>query len=259
MKKLLQLEFIKYSYSRIFYAFMGLYIAMIVLLEMFSGKDVMMTNKFPDVWGNLVYSLSFLNFFIGFIILISLTNEYQYKTLRQHIVDGLTKTSYFGAKSLYSLSITVFIAAFVAVSVIISGLYHSPAGNTHGMFENSAVIGDYFVQLLGYMSIAVFMSYLFRNTALAAIIYIMYVLVIEPSLGMALFHNDTNRQFLAYFPKTLFSGLVEPVSTVKLLSHVPFIGLVKGAPEHATRVLMACAYILVLNAGSYFLLRKRDL
>lgn len=259
MKKLIQIEYYKYSRSKVFYAFMGLYLALILLLEIISSdKKSFLYSTFPAIWTSLIYTVSYLNVFAGFIVLISVTSEYQYRTLRQHIVDGLEKDSFFASKVIYAVFIGGFTSLFVMISIMIIGLTHGTSNN-HSMFEGSQVVADFFVQLMGYLSLAIFAGILFRSTALSVIIYMMYVVALEPLLGWALFHNESNEKIVAFFPKTLFSSIVESNSAILNAGpSKPIIGMVKGAPDHQTRLILACVYILVILGGSYALLKKRD-
>src|SRR5665213_382086 len=197
MKKLLAIEFIKYSRSRMFYGFMILYFGLMVLLKLSNGGPDKSVFNLPVIWSNLVYGVSFINFFIGLIVLISVTNEYQYRTIRQHIVDGLSREQYFLAKNLYAILLAVLTCLFVAGSIVIIGMTHHFAApivrvgrdvaqinamsaySYHSIFEGSRILVDYFIQLLGYMSLAIFIGVLFRSTAISAIFYIIYVLILE--------------------------------------------------------------------------------
>jgi len=279
MKKLLTIEFVKYSRSRVFYGFMLLYFALLALQMLSIGKPDKSSLNLPVIWGNLVYAVSFFNFFIGLIILISITNEYQYRTIRQHIVDGMSREQFFLAKYLYAILLAALTCLFVYGVIVIVGMTHHfdapvlkmgkdmaqvqalSTNSYHSIFENSVIIFDYFIQLLGYISMAVFIGILFRSTAIATIFYIIYVMILEPLISWVAFHTDSTRHLEAYFPKTLFSSVVEPISVVRMVAMndgPPFIGLVKGAPSHQNILILACVYILIFAGATYFLIKKRD-
>jgi ABC-2 type transport system permease protein len=279
MKKLLYIEFIKYSRSRMFYGFMGLYFALIVLMDLSNGGGDKSVYNLPVIWHNLVYFVSYINFFVGLIALISITSEFQYRTIRQHIVDGLNRENYFLAKYLYAIMLAAFTCLFVFCSVAIIGMTHTwteplvrmgkdmttiqalSTNTYHSIFEGTGILLDYFIQLLGYLSLAVFIGILFRSTAIASIFYIIYVLMLEPLVSWGIFHTDSTRHFQAFFPKTLFSSVVEPLSLVKALgtnNGPPFIGIVKNAPDHQTVQILVCVYILVFAGASYWLIKRRD-
>ena len=259
MKKLLQLEYIKYSRSNIFYIFIGLFIAIVVLSEITTahlGSGAGMKFGFPDAWTNLVYTASWMNFFIGIMVLISITSEYQSRTLRQHVVDGLDKKDIFVAKYLYAIGIALFAVIFVAISVVcISYAYATPVADKN-MFNGMELLGKYFVQLMGYISMAVFFAFLLRNTSLGIIVYLFYM-PIESLVSVGLFHSPTNARIADYFPKNLFSNIVPKPGIVKFVSNAA--GLHTNGPTDQTILILGCVYIIIFIAGSYWLFNKRDL
>jgi len=46
---------------------------------------------FPDVWLNLVWWSGLFKVLLGIMVVISITNEYSYRTVRQNIIDGLSR------------------------------------------------------------------------------------------------------------------------------------------------------------------------
>ncbi len=260
MKKLLRLEYIKYSRSNVFYVFIGLFMAIVVLSEVITanlGSKTGMKFDFPAAWTNLLYTASWMNFFIGIVVIISITTEYQFRTLRQHVVDGLDKKDIFIAKYLYAIVLALFAVVFVGITVvIISYLYSDPATGGHNPFNGLELLFRYFIQLMGYISMAVFFAFLLRNTSTAVIIYLFYM-PIESLIGVALFHSPNNAQIPQYFPKTIFSSIVPRPGIIKFVSSAA--GLNASGPSEQNTLILGCIYIIVFAAGSYWLLNKRDL
>ncbi len=259
MKKLLRLEYIKYSRSNIFYIFIGLFIAIVVLSEISTaglGSKAGMKFGFPSAWTNLLYTASWMNFFIGIIVLISITTEYQFRTMRQHVVDGLDKKDIFIAKYLYAVGLALFAVIFVAITVILISNGYAEADSDKNFFNGMEALARYFIQLMGYISMAVFFAFLLRSTSVAVIVYLFYM-PIESLIGVALFHSPGNAQIPDYFPKTLFSNIVPRPGIIKFVSNVA--GLNASGPSDQTTLILACVYIIIFMAGSYWLLSKRDL
>src|SRR3977135_3165680 len=55
---------------------------------------------FPDVWQNLVYISGLFKIVLAIMVVISITNEYQYRTIRQNIIDGLSRWQFLQSKLL---------------------------------------------------------------------------------------------------------------------------------------------------------------
>src|SRR5215213_11080408 len=54
--------------------------------------------SFPTVWQMTAYVSSFLLFIPGLLMIISITNEYSYKTHRQNIIDGWNRRQFITVK-----------------------------------------------------------------------------------------------------------------------------------------------------------------
>ena len=59
----------------------------------FNGIDptILPLYDFPDVWQNMTYIATFFKIILAFIVIISVTNEISYRTMRQNVIDGLSK------------------------------------------------------------------------------------------------------------------------------------------------------------------------
>jgi len=115
MIRLLKIDFRKLKSYRTFWVLNTMYYFLIAsipisiyeFLKWLKGKGVdfdefdptrIPISHFPDVWQNLTYIYVFLKFFLAIIVIISITNEYTYKTIRQNIIDG----RFFKIKTLYN-------------------------------------------------------------------------------------------------------------------------------------------------------------
>jgi len=264
MKKLLRLEYIKYTRSTIFYIFIGLFMALVALSEI---SSIYLSNKFgiklgfATLWPTLINTATSMNVFIGILIMVSITSEYQYRTMRQHIVDGLDKKDIFIAKHLYALCLSLFAVVFVALSVVVAGYSIGASTTGAGPFDGSQLIGRYFVQVLGYISMAIFFAFLLRSTAVGIIVYLFYM-PLESLLGVLvsyLSHKDT--MIPQYFPKAVFSNIVTNPNMAKLVNAAKAASPTKATivlPEQ-TNLILGCVYIIIFTAGSYLLFKKRDL
>jgi len=261
MKKLFRLELIKYSRSTIFYIFTGLFMALVVLSEV---SSLYLANKFgvkigfADLWPSLINTAGQMNIFIGIIIMVSITSEYQYRTIRQHIVDGLDKSDFFIAKNLYAVCLSVFAVVFVAITVVIAGYLTGATVSASGPFDGSRQLGNYFIQVLGYMSMAIFFAFLLRTTAVGIIVY----LPLESLLGAIVSYlSKSNTSIPQYFPKAVFSNIVQNPGVIKLANAAR-----AAAPSRPinllseqTNLFLGCLYIILLTSLSYWLLKRRDL
>jgi len=103
MKRLLDIEFHKFRYSKSSKVLTIIYLVIVVLLMLaglirlnfnnFSGglSDLGIFN-FPIVWHISTYFTSYLKIFIAIVIVSLTASEYSNRTLKQNLIDGLSKS-----------------------------------------------------------------------------------------------------------------------------------------------------------------------
>jgi len=109
MKRLAKIELLKVRSNATFWVLAGLHMG-ILLLVLLSGKIVLraisldgenisnlidLANiplyQFPDIWHNFTYVAAYLKFILAIYVIISITNEISYDTLRQNVMNGLSR------------------------------------------------------------------------------------------------------------------------------------------------------------------------
>ena len=116
MKKLFHIELIKIRSNATFWVLAGLH-AGIILLVLLSGKIFLRSvnigeenlgnlvdpagiplYQFPDIWHNFAYVAAYLKFILALYVIISITSEISYDTLRQNVMNGLSRTDFILSK-----------------------------------------------------------------------------------------------------------------------------------------------------------------
>jgi len=109
MRRLIQIEWIKIRSNATFWVLSSLHVAIILLillsdkiflnnftingdsLKGIVDKTNFPVTQFPDIWHNLTYVAGYLKFILAIYVIISITNEFSFDTLRQHIMNGLSR------------------------------------------------------------------------------------------------------------------------------------------------------------------------
>src|SRR5690554_1564066 len=130
MLRLVKLEFLKLKTNRAFWILLGIYFLALIVFA-FSGGIILkyLENDgvnyqglspvmlpiydFEDIWQNLAWLGYLFKIFPALLIIISITNEFQFKTHRQNIIDGLSRMEFFLSK----LSFAIFLALLSAVVI----------------------------------------------------------------------------------------------------------------------------------------------
>ena len=67
--------------------------------------------SFPGIWHNVTYVAGFFKFFLAILVAILVSGEYEYRTIRQNIIDGMSRLEFFKSKiiTLFLISLTAMI------------------------------------------------------------------------------------------------------------------------------------------------------
>jgi len=108
--------------------------------------------NFPYIWHFNSYVADFLNFFLAIVIVSMMANEYSYGTLKQNLIDGMSKKEFILSKF---LTVTLFAAAstfYVFVMSLILGFSFSSYTELGIVFSDLEYLAAFFVKLLGFFS-----------------------------------------------------------------------------------------------------------
>jgi ABC-type transport system involved in multi-copper enzyme maturation permease subunit len=223
--------------------------------------------NFPYIWHFNTYIASILKFFLAIVIVSMMANEYSYGTLKQNLIDGLSKKEFIFSKFLTVLLFAASSAVFVFVMSLILGLCFSSYNEIGIIFSELEYILAYFVKLLGFFSFCLFLGILVKRSAFALGFLLLWGILEGIAKGILTFRvfpdSDVSSYFTMFFPLESMSNLiVEPFSR---LSFVKTIGTQIGVTQikdygvHWYGILIVLAWTFIFTFLSYKLLQKRDL
>jgi ABC-2 type transport system permease protein len=131
------------------------------------------------VWGNAAFSLGFLIYLPGMIIINLCVNEFNFKTHRQNIIDGWRRTDFLKGKFFVLLSFSIVITIVYVLSVFI----FCAITKTAITYIDYKMIFGFFLQTFTYLLFAFTLAILFRKSGVAIIIFFIYGLVVENMLS----------------------------------------------------------------------------
>jgi ABC-2 type transport system permease protein len=257
MTQLLTTELRKLLPYRTFWIILLLYGALLVLF-MYSSSAVEINGqkfgpdfyRFPGIWMRLTYIASYFNLLLGILMVTLITDEYSFRTFRQQVIDGLFRNDLVTGKFLVVALIGTVCTVFVALTGLFFGITNTPAVSPALILREAMHLVYYLVQALGYMSLAVLLSFLIKKNGLAILVFLLYSVVLEPLLQWRL--DDAIDQ---YFPVKVFSSLT-PTPAQEVLDSLAGPTL-KLAPPQA--VIPALIYIGGFYLLTLVLLKLRDL
>jgi len=185
---------------------------------------------FPKVWHAAAWTGGMFFVLMGMLFILLITNEVQYRTHRQNIIDGWSRMDFLKAK----LSIMVFFVLVSTVLVFIMGLIvgsqFSPAGAS--MFDGVHFVGYFALMATVYLMLAFLVGILIKRTGLSIIIYFAIVCIVDNVLWLVFTLRDSQ---LGYYM---------PLEAVDSLVTNPF------KPKIMERRTVA-DYTLIIAAGIY--------
>ncbi len=269
--KLFLIEWHKLKNHNFFWIGIGLYVLCIVLLVTMFGTAPFLAQTddamiklpknlaeagfygLPNVWRNVTYISLFLKFIPAFLVVFFLTNEYSYKTLRQNVIDGLSRSQFFWSKIMGLTFITLIgLVTLMITSLIVIAIYNSDS-SVIDYFNGSSYLLNYFVEVFFMMILAFFMAILFRRSAIAIIVVLAYYYIIEPIAVAA--GPDYLKLLLPAASSREFN--LEPFSTMVGADGLLGIKSQEGIPTK--HLLSASLYTFAFASGGFLLLKKRDI
>jgi hypothetical protein len=189
MLHLLKIEWLKIKNYRAFWIFSVFYLVSIFLINYIGWSTnnriisehpeaqqiITSPYSFPKVWQTVGWMSSWLLYFPGMIIIMLMVNEYNFKTHRQNIIDGLSRSQFINVKIVLSVILAIFITLINALTALYFGFRSSGSFTSDGMI----FIGYIFLQSIAYIFFALMLAVLFRRSGLAIIVFVLYGLIFE--------------------------------------------------------------------------------
>lgn len=263
MRNILAIEYAKLKKFHVLKILFGAYLLLIpgwMLMMDFALKQnpeigKIFTNEnlfeFPNVWSFTTYCASYFNIILCVIIVIITCNEIQHKTMRQNIIDGLTKKQVIAGKFV----LVVFLSFAATFCTFLTGFIIGCVTNGFSeCYQNIHLNFLYLLQTLGYFSFAFLFALIVRRSALAIILFIVYF-PIEWIIGLII-----SLKWYQFFPLKIYAELTPiPFFKALLATGKRSQELNSWLLEMDQKVIFASCYILIFFAISYWILKKRDL
>ena len=270
MKKLLAIEFAKLKKLNALRVILLVYIALspLVVYALYSFFDTFMGPMlkmagigewnpfaFPDVWAFVTYSSSFFNVLMGVIVVIVMTNEYNYKTLKQNVIDGMSLKQVIFGKFFVVFFLSTIVTLYTFIMGLVYGLLNSESADIWNGFHNIPV---YYLQTLCYFSFAFFFATLVKRTALSIIFFILSFIV-ETIIG-GMFAVAKLEMVYAFFPLNAFSKLTPfPILKEMVKAAQERSGNVPFMLDSWVNILVCIFYMVLFFLISLWVIKRRDL
>ena len=200
---------------------------------------------FPEVWHSLTWLAGFFHFLPALLILLTVTNEFQFRTHRQNLLDGWSRARFF----LYKLAFVTLVSAFTTSTVAATAL---GVGFAKGYFEWGGLeyLGLFFVQSLVYGTFSLLLGFLIQRGLLALATFLVYSTVLERFGAWWLGRAGH------YAPLGAANDLIDfPLATVRKAA----AKLTEGTPSWEVLLGASVLWCLLLTGLAWARFRRADL
>ncbi|OIQ37721.1 MAG: ABC transporter permease [Bacteroidetes bacterium MedPE-SWsnd-G1] len=220
--------------------------------------------NFPYIWHLNTFLSSTIKIFLLLVIVSMMSNEYSNKTLKQNLIDGLSKKEFILSKFYTVIVFALVSTLFVFLVSLILGLIYSDFTEPAIIFSDLEYIFAYFVKLVGFFSMGLFLGILIKRSAFAIGALIVWFMIESFTKGMLYWKLEGAVDFIMQFlPLEAMSNLIkEPFtrfSAVKSVANQIGEDLSKDFSVHFGDILIVLAWTAIFIYASYRLLKRRDL
>jgi ABC-type transport system involved in multi-copper enzyme maturation permease subunit len=223
--------------------------------------------NFPFIWHFNTYIAAWLKFFLAIVIVSMMANEYSYGTLKQNLIDGMSKKEFIFSKFLTIIAFALCSTLFVFILSLILGYSFSSYTEPSIVLSRLEYIIAFFVKLVGFFSFCLFLGILVKRSAFAIGFLLVWGIIEGIAKGILVFRifpdSKTAGYITQFFPLESMSNLiVEPFTRLNIIKNIGTqLGVddIKdyGVPFSTMLIVLAWSFIFMLF--SYKLLKKRDL
>jgi len=278
MLRLLNIELHKLRYSRSAKILISTYFILITFIALIASIEFDLGPvhfrladqgifNFPFIWHFNSYIAAILKLFLAIVIVSMMSNEYSHRTLKQNLIDGLSKKEFVLSKFITVLLFALLSTIFLFVVSLILGYSFSDFTELSIVFSDMEYLVGYFIKLLGFFTFCMFIGILIKRSAFAlGFLFIWWIFegILYGVLNFRLFRDsDLPENIMQFFPLTAMSNIViEPFSRLNFISTAATqIGeeINKDYGVHWYQLLIVIAWTVIFVYLSLALLKKRDL
>lgn len=212
--------------------------------------------NFPDIWQNIAYVASmryFIKIILGIIIIILITTEFHFLTIRANIINGYSKKDFLLGKLEMIILLSLLSTVVLFLSGVYLGLTHSSSTSFGDIFGKMIYLPGYFIELSTYLIFCLFFGILFKKTGITFIAHFVY-LIVEPIIDY-----NIPEVLTPYLPLNAMNAIIKTPNTSLIKVKTPEFDFEFQEAVLTQDVLVCLAYAAIFWGLSYWILKKRDL
>ena len=220
--------------------------------------------NFPYIWHFNTFIASIFKFFLLLVIVSMMANEYSNKTLKQNLIDGLSKKEFILSK-FYTVILLSFVSTFfVFIVSLVLGYVYSDFNEFSIVVTDLDYLFAFFIKLIGFFSFGLFLGILVKRSAFAVGAMLVWAMIEGFIKGMSYWKlRDYVDEIMQFLPLEAMANLIkEPftrLSAVQTVAKQVGENLSKDFSVQIIDLIIVGAWTAIFIYLSYALLKKRDL
>ena len=272
MIKLLKIELGKILPYKMFWVMTGIYLLNLIffayglpsLIDYFTMRSEVPEIKllmkflynFPDIWQNLAWAASlrfFIKIFLGIIMLVLVTNEYSYLTVRHNIFNGLSRTDFLMSKVYLAILFSLVATLLIFLTGTVLGLIYSSTVTFHAFFGKMIFLFGYFIEMLTFLLFSMMVGILVKRTGFAIGLLFVYPII------ELIVQQKIPESIQPFLPVNAMNHILRTPNTSLIQFRSPEFNVELQTGLHAQDIIVALVYAALFTLISLWVMRKRDL
>ena len=218
--------------------------------------------NFPIIWHITTYFSALFKFFFAIVVVSMIGNEYSNKTLKQNLIDGLSKKEFILSKFYVIVFFSLISTVIIFIISLILGLIYSSYNEFSIIIQQMEFLVAYFVKLVGFFSFCLFLGVLAKRSAFALAFLFVDLILEWIVLGLIAWKSsyEIAQKVQNFFPLTSMSNLIkQPFQRVAMTKFPSNTDISYDYAVYFDNMIIVILWTLIFIFSSYKLLKKRDL
>ena len=218
--------------------------------------------NFPIIWHITTYFAAQFKFFFAIVVVSMIGNEYSNKTIKQNLIDGLSKKEFILSKFYTIVFFSLVATVLLTLISLAIGLYYSSYNEIGIILSETEFLLGYFIKLVGFFSFCLFLGMLAKRSAFAlAFLFVDFILE-WVLFGLITWqaNMDIATKIQNFFPlKSMYNLIDDPVRRMVMSKFPDKTDIAYDYAVHWYEIAIVLAWTALFVFLSYRLLKKRDL
>ena len=219
--------------------------------------------NFPIIWHITTFFAAQFKFFFAIVVVSMIGNEYSNKTIKQNLIDGLSKKEFILSKFYTIVFFSLAATVLIGLATFLIGLYYSSYTEATIIFREIDFLLGYFVKLVGFFSLCLFFGMLLKRSAFAlAFLFILYIVewIIFGVVTWQADSADIGFKVKNCLPlESMYKLIDQPFQRIVMTKFPDKAEIAYDYAVHWHEIAIVLGWTALFIFLSYRLLKKRDL